>query len=349
MAAKGGLGRGLNNKGLGIDALIGSRPVTKKKTESEKAESIETKTETVSNKKTDKTNMASTKKISETKKQEKVKEVVKEVIKEVKAEEYVNISLVYPNKNQPRKAFDEEALSELAESIKNYGIISPIIVKKNDDFYEIIAGERRWRAAKLAGLKQVPVIVREYDEQAAAEISIIENIQRENLNPIEEAKAYRRLMDDYSLKQDEIAEKVAKSRVFITNSLRLLKLDERVQRMLEDKLISAGHARAILAISDSDGQYEIAQKAFHNNLSVRDIEKLVRDYGKVQIKSEPESEAEGIKLAYEDMGLKLSEALGTKVSINRKKDNKGRVEIYYSSIEQLEELMSQIINNKNNK
>lgn len=349
MAAKGGLGRGLNNKGLGIDALIGSRPVTKKKTESEKAESIETKKETVSNKKTDKTNTTSTKKISEMKKQEKVKEVVKEVIKEVKAEEYVNISLVYPNKNQPRKAFDEEALLELAESIKNYGIISPIIVKKNDDFYEIIAGERRWRAAKLAGLKQVPVIVREYDEQAAAEISIIENIQRENLNPIEEAKAYRRLMDDYSLKQDEIAEKVAKSRVFITNSLRLLKLDERVQRMLEDKLISAGHARAILAISDSDGQYEIAQKAFHNNLSVRDIEKLVRDYGKVQIKSEPEPEAEGIKLAYEDMGLKLSEALGTKVSINRKKDNKGRVEIYYSSIEQLEELMSQIINNKNNK
>lgn len=341
MAAKGGLGRGLNNKGLGIDALIASKPATKKKNEN-----IEKKTATSAKSQTKAKNTTSDTKKTKT----EVKEVIKEVVKEVKVEEFVNISLVSPNKNQPRKAFDEEALAELADSIKNYGIISPIIVKKNDDFYEIIAGERRWRAAKLAGLKEVPVIIRDYNEQTAAEISIIENIQRENLNPIEEAKAYRRLMEEFSLKQEEIAGKVAKSRVFITNSLRLLKLDERVQRMLEDKLISAGHARAILGLSDEEAQYEIAQKAFHSNLSVRDVEKLVRNYGKSVAPVKAVEESEAIKAIYEDLALKITEALGTKVAINRKDGNKGKLEIYYNSVQELEGLTEQLLkNNKYNK
>lgn len=338
MAAKRGLGRGLNNKGLGMDALIAPKPSSRKTTEaSEKKETSKAKAPVKAKEKT-----AAPKK--------EVKEVIKEVIKEVKVEEYVNISLVSPNKNQPRKVFEESALAELAESIKQYGVISPIIVKKNEDFYEIIAGERRWRAAKLAGLKEVPVIIRDYSAQTAAEISIIENIQRENLNPIEEAKAYKRLMEEFSLKQDEIAGKVAKSRVFITNTLRLLKLDERVQRMLEDKLISAGHARAILGLSDEEAQYEIAQKAFHSNLSVRDVEKLVRNYGKVAVAAKPAEESEAVKAAFEDLALRITEALGTKVAINRKDEKKGKLEIHYNSIEELEALSEALMKyNKNNK
>lgn len=339
MAAKGGLGRGLNNKGLGIDALISAKPSNKNKDNSDKT--VKTPSKTTS----------SVKKPVKEKENERVvtKEVVKEVIKEVKVEEVVDIALVSPNKKQPRKVFEESALAELAESIKNYGIISPIIVKKSDDFYEIIAGERRWRAAKLAGLKKVPVIVREYNDQTSAEISIIENIQRENLNPIEEAKAYQRLMEEFSLKQDEIAEKISKSRVFITNSLRLLKLDERVQRMLEDKLITSGHAKAILGISDMDAQYDIAQKAFKGNLSVREVERLVRTYGKLSEKKVIE-ESDSIKAIYEDLTLRVSEALGTKVIINRKDNNKGRLEITYSSVEELEVLTDYLLKlNKNNK
>ena len=341
MAAKGGLGRGLNNKGLGMDALIAPKSSPKKKTEvAEKKESSAVKAPAKAKKTATEPKTVKT----------EVKEVIKEVVKEVKVEEYVNISLVSPNKNQPRKVFEESALAELAESIKMYGVISPIIVKKNDDFYEIIAGERRWRAAKLAGLKEVPVIIRDYSEQTAAEISIIENIQRENLNPIEEAKAYKRLMEEFSLKQEDIAGKVAKSRVFITNTLRLLKLDERVQRMLEDKLITAGHARAILGLSDEEAQYEIAQKAFHSNLSVRDVEKLVRNYGKVAVVTKPAEESEAVKAAFEDLTLKITEALGTKVAINRKDEKKGKLEIHYNSLEELEALSETLIkHNKNNK
>ena len=336
MAAKGGLGRGLNNKGLGIDALIASKPASKKKQTATETKKTSPKTATKAKSATEET------KIKEV-------EVIKEVVKEVKVEEFVDISLVSPNKNQPRKVFEESALAELADSIKNYGIISPIIVKKTEDFYEIIAGERRWRAAKLAGLKEVPVIIRDYNEQTAAEISIIENIQRENLNPIEEAKAYRRLMEEFSLRQEDIANKVAKSRTVITNSLRLLKLDERVQRMLEDKLISSGHAKAILGISDENAQYDIAQKAFHSNLSVREVERLVRTYGKSAPKKILE-ESEAIKAVYDDLTLRITEALGTKVAINRKDNNKGRLEIYYNSVEELEAISGYLLkNNKNNK
>ena len=177
----------------------------------------------------------------------------------------VKINKVEPNREQPRKDFDEDALMELADSIKQFGVLQPILVQKKKDYYEIIAGERRWRAAKLAGLKEVPIIVKEFTEQEIVEISLIENIQRENLNPIEEAMAYKRLMEEFELKQDEVATKVSKSRASITNSLRLLKLDPRVQKMLEEEMISTGHARALLAISNKDKQYEIAQKVFDEN------------------------------------------------------------------------------------
>ena len=194
----------------------------------------------------------------------------------------MKINMVEPNRDQPRKKFDEDAILELADSIKQFGVLQPLLVRKNKDYYEIIAGERRWRAAKQAGVKEVPVIVKEYTEQEIVEIGLIENIQRENLNPIEEAMAYKRLMEEFELKQDEVATKVSKSRASITNSLRLLKLDPRVQKMLEEEMISTGHARALLAISNKDKQYEIAQKVFDEKLSVRDIEKLVKDLKKIK-------------------------------------------------------------------
>ncbi len=195
-----------------------------------------------------------------------------------KSEMLVKISKVEPNRTQPRKQFDEDALLELSESIKQFGILQPLLVSDKGDYYEIIAGERRWRAAKLAGLKEVPVIIKEFNDQQVVEISLIENIQREDLNPIEEAMAYKRLIDEFKLKQDNIAERVSKSRTAVTNSLRLLKLDERVQQMLIDEMISAGHARAILAITDKDKQTSVAMKVFDEKLSVRETEKLVKQY-----------------------------------------------------------------------
>ena len=165
-----------------------------------------------------------------------------------------------PNREQPRKSFDEDALQELADSIKQFGILQPLIVKKKDDYYEIVAGERRWRAAKIAGLKEVPVILKEFNEQEIVEISLIENIQRENLNPIEEAVAFKRLMEDFSLKQDEIAERVSKSRTAVTNSMRLLKLDKRVQQMVVDEMISTGHARALLSLENDELQYTVGSE-----------------------------------------------------------------------------------------
>ena len=201
---------------------------------------------------------------------------------ETKKELTLPIDKIEPNPDQPRNQFDEDTLQELADSIKQYGMLQPILVTPKDDFYEIIAGERRWRAAKQAGLNEVPVMIRKYNENEIVEIALIENIQRDNLNPIEEAMAYKRLMEEFELKQDEVATKVSKSRASITNSLRLLKLDPRVQKMLEEEMISTGHARALLAISNKDKQYEIAQKVFDEKLSVRDIEKLVKDLKKIK-------------------------------------------------------------------
>ena len=215
---------------------------------------------------------------TETKVVEKI--VEKKVIVKEPAETMVKINQIEPNRNQPRTNFDEDALQELADSILQYGVIQPIVVNKKDDYYEIIAGERRWRASKIAGLKEVPVIIKEFSAQEVMEVALIENIQREDLNPIEEALAYQRLINDYNLKQDEIADKVSKSRAAVANSLRLLKLDERVQKMLIDDMISSGHARTLIGIQNGDKQYALAMKVFDEKLSVRDIEKLVKKGGK---------------------------------------------------------------------
>ena len=230
------------------------------------------------------------------------------------------IHKIEPNPDQPRNQFDEDSLQELADSIQQYGILQPLLVKKKDKYYEIIAGERRWRAAKMAGLEEVPVIIREYDDHEIVEIALIENIQREDLSPIEEAMAYQRLMKEHHLKQDEIAEKVSKSRAAITNSLRLLKLDPRVQNMLEEEMISSGHARALLAIHDGDLQYEIAVKVFDEKLSVRDIEKMVKIMN--QPKKEKEKSEDQYQFLYKDLEETMKQVLGSKVSIKNKKNNR---------------------------
>lgn len=275
---------------------------------------------------------------------EKVEPVKKAVGKaessaeEKKTEMFVKISKVEPNRRQPRRQFDEDALLELSESIKQYGILQPLLVSDKGDFYEIIAGERRWRAAKLAGIKEVPVIIKEFNDQQVVEISLIENIQREDLNPIEEAMAYKRLMEEFNLKQDEIAEKVSKSRTAVTNSMRLLKLDEKVQQMLIDEMISSGHARAILAIPDGELQSTVAMKVFDEKLSVRETEKLVKAVMEPpkQKKTEKNTAEDAI---YESLEEKMKGIMGTRVFIHRKKNNKGKIEIEYYSKDELERII----------
>ena len=253
------------------------------------------------------------------------------------AEVKVKITKVEPNKEQPRKNFDEDALIELSESIKQFGVLQPLLVQDKKDYYEIIAGERRWRAAKMAGLKEVPVIIKDFTEQEVVEISLIENIQRENLNPIEEAIAYKRLLTEFNLKQDEVAERVSKSRTAVTNSMRLLKLDERVQQMLIDDMISTGHARALLGIDDKDSQYQVAQEIFDKKLSVRETEKLVKKMQKEKTLPPKEKETidEKVLLAYHDVEEKMKAIFGTKVSINAKDNKKGKIEIEYYSMDEL--------------
>jgi len=260
-------------------------------------------------------------------------------------EVFINISLVEPNRNQPRKEFDKESLSELANSIKQYGILQPIIVQKNGDMYEIIAGERRWRAAKEAGLTEVPVIVRDYDKQKVMEISIIENIQREDLNPIEEAMAYQSLMEEYGLKHDELAEKVSKNRSTITNSMRLLKLSKNIQQMLIDGKISTGHAKVLLSVENINEQEKIAQELIDKSLSVRELEKLVKKYTKPRKKKDDKDDKD-YSLFYREYEDRLKDILGTKVQINTKDKNKGRIEIdYYSAaeLERIVELLNSIV------
>ena len=251
----------------------------------------------------------------------------------------VKITKVEPNREQPRKNFDEDALQELADSIKQFGLLQPILVQDRKDYYEIIAGERRWRAAKLAGLKEVPVIIRNYTEQEIVEISLIENIQREDLNPIEEAQAYKRLLTEFHLKQDEVAERVSKSRTAVTNSLRLLKLDPRVQQMMVDEMISAGHARALLAISDVEKQYSVAMRIFDEKLSVRETEKLVKTILNPSKKKETSSSDSAEDAIYESLEEKMKNITGTRVFIHRKKNNKGKIEIEYYSRDDLERII----------
>lgn len=260
----------------------------------------------------------------------------------------VSIDKVEPNAEQPRKAFDEDALMELSDSIKQHGVLSPLWVHEvkngKETFYEIIAGERRWRAAKKAGLKEVPVIIMDLTEQEIVEISLIENIQREDLNPIEEALAYKKLLDEFNLKQDEVAERVSKSRTAVTNSMRLLKLDERVQQMVIDEMISTGHARAILAITDKEKQYEFAQRVFDEKLSVRDVEKEVKKLSSEKSQEQkPESKIDPKLLTiYNDLQEQMKKTLGTKVAIVPKDNKKGKIEIEYYNQDELDRLVMMI-------
>lgn len=254
----------------------------------------------------------------------------------------VKISLVVPNAEQPRKTFEKEALDELTASIKEYGILDPLLVRKKGDTYEIIAGERRWRAAQAAGLKEVPVICREYTEKQAAEIAIIENLQREDLNAIEEAQAYQQLIDDYDLSQEDVANIVSKNRTTITNSLRLLKLAPELQTMLVDGVISAGHARALLAIEDTELQKKIANTIVESKLSVRETEKKVKSLTRKKPEKKKTDEAD-YSIFYKEYEEKLTEALGTKVHINRKDNKKGRIEIDYYSMSELERIVEKLV------
>lgn len=275
---------------------------------------------------------------SDTEAEKKVVEKVVEKIVEKPIELKVKIGEVEPNREQPRKKFDEDALVELSESIRQFGILQPLLVQKKDGYYEIIAGERRWRAAKLAGVKEVPIIVKDFTEQEIVEISLIENIQREDLNPIEEAMAYRRLMDEFHLKQDEIAERVSKSRTAVANSMRLLKLDTRVQQMVVDEMISTGHARTLLAIEDGEYQYTIAMRIFDEKLSVRETEKLMKDLQKPKKEKEKVNDTQ-MEIIYHQLEEKIKAIVGTKVSIHHKGNQKGKIEIEYYSQSELERLI----------
>ena len=312
---KGGLGKG-------IDALIA--PSVKKEADKEKI----------------------VEKVVEKVVEKPVEKIIEKVV-EKPVDVRMKIDEIEPNRMQPRKKFDEDALQELAESIKQYGLIQPIVVKKNNDYYEIVVGERRWRAARIAGLKEVPVIIKEYDNKESMEIAIVENLQREDLNPIEEAEAYRRLIDEFGLKQDEAAQKVSKSRTAVTNALRLLKLDERVQKMVIDDMISGGHARALLAIEDKEEQYGMAMTVFDNKMSVRETEKLVRDYlKKLEEKDSDEKtkkkDFSQIETIYGQLEERMKSIIGTKVAIRSRNYKKGKIEIEYYSNDELERIIDLI-------
>lgn len=311
MAQKKGLGRGLNDLLGTSDA---SRSPRSKKTAESSSSSSEKEVKTVT------------------------KEVIKEVVKEV--EQKININLIEPNKSQPRKQFDEEALQELSDSIKKYGVLEPLIVTKKDNYYEIIAGERRWRAARLAGIKEVPVVIREYTDKEIMEISLIENIQREDLNPIEEAQAYEALISQYNLKQEEVAERVSKSRSTITNSLRLLKLCEDVRQMVMYNMISTGHARALIPIEDPKLQYETAAIVYDQKLSVRETEAYVKSILEAkpeEEKGKKETKAD-LSVFYSDIENKLKSILGAKIAIKASNNNKGKIEINYYSQDELDRI-----------
>ena len=280
-------------------------------------------------------------KTEKTVKTEKKPEQKNEESQNSSGEILVKINQVEPNREQPRKEFDEDSLMELADSIKQFGILQPLVVQKRKDYYEIIAGERRWRAAKIAGIKEVPIIIRDYTDQEIVEISLIENIQRENLNPIEEAMAYKRLLEEFHLKQDEVAERVSKSRTAVTNSMRLLKLSPRVQQMIVDDMISTGHARALLAIDDEEQQYQLANRIFDEKLSVRETEKLVKALKNP--KKEVKKQKSEHTFVYDNIEEQMKNIIGTKVSVNPKANGKGKIEIEYYSEEELERIYDLIM------
>jgi ParB family chromosome partitioning protein len=276
---------------------------------------------------------------------EKPVEKIVEKIVEKPVDIYLKIDEIEPNRSQPRKKFDEDALQELSESIKQFGLIQPIVVKNQGKYYEIVAGERRWRAARMAGLKKVPVLIKEYNEKESMEIAIVENLQREDLNPIEEAQAYHRLIEEFGLKQDEAAQRVSKSRAAVTNALRLLKLDERVQEMVIEDMISGGHARALLALEDKDDQYATAMMIFDNKMSVRETEKFVRDkLKKAEEKKpeEPKKDFSQMETIYRQLEERMKSVIGSKVSIHSKNYKKGKIEIEYYSNDELERIIDLI-------
>lgn len=250
----------------------------------------------------------------------------------------IDINLIKPNKEQPRKNFDAEKIAELANSIKEHGVIQPIILKQEDNnIYTIIAGERRWRAARLLSLKKIPAIIMNLDDKKLLEVSLIENIQREDLNPIEEALAYKKLLVEFNLTQEELSKKISKSRTAITNTIRLLNLDERVQEYLIDGVISEGHGRAILSLDDNEKQYEVAQNIIDNNLSVRETEKLIKDLSNYIVKEEKKIEKKDIYI--DEIKNKLESLFVTKVEIKNSKNDKGKIEIKYNSKEDLQRII----------
>lgn len=278
--------------------------------------------------------------MSEVKPKSEVKEVVAKDVKDKGPVTTVKITMVEPNKNQPRKTFNEDSLQELADSIKLHGVIEPLIVQDRKDHYEIIAGERRWRAAKKAGLREVPVIIKNYTEKEIVEISLIENIQREDLNPIEEALAYKALLEEFNLKQDEVAERVSKSRAAVTNSLRLLKLCEPVQQMIIDDMLTTGHARALIGIDNPEEQHSLALKIFDEKLSVREVEKLVKNLHKPAKPKKLDDKT--LQVIYQDIEEKLKQTLSTKVSVSSKGNGAGKIEIEFYNHDDLDRILEMI-------
>lgn len=310
--------KGLGN---GLDTMLGVNTTQARKSKTSKSDNIETK--------------------------EVIKEVIKEVVKEVPTEMTLKIKDIEINKEQPRKLFNEDALQELADSITQHGVIEPLVVTKRDNYYLLVSGERRWRAAMKAGLKEVPVVVKDYTDQEILEIGIIENIQREDLNPIEEAQAYKKLIDEFHLKQDDVAERVSKSRTAITNILRLLKLTDTVQEMVIDEKLTNGHARALIPIEDADLQYETACKVFDERLSVRETEKLVKKIlhdlaNPKPITTEDETTVEDLSFLYREIEENFKTKLGAKTTIKTKNNDNGKIEIQYSSRDELEHIMELI-------
>ena len=249
---------------------------------------------------------------------------------------------VEPNRSQPRKKFDSKGLNELADSIREHGVITPILVQKEDGYYQIIAGERRWRAAKIAGLKEIPAIIKNYEGSEKLAISLIENIQREDLDVIEEAQAYRQLIDDYALTQEQVAKRLSKSRTAITNAMRLLNLDERVQAMLAEGAIAMGHARALLAIKSKTAQYALAQKVAAEQMSVREVERAVKQLSGSPGKGSKPRKKKGSDPYLRDLEEKMAQAVGTKVIISEKARGKGKIEIEYYSMAELDRLFELI-------
>lgn len=356
--AKRGLGRGLGAL-FGedtVEEVISEEKATARKHESALSETKnKTENHIVNKKQNAEKNTEVRKNVQKNEKREAqtsetgIFDVVKEISPQEQEKEVqtqteleLKISEIEPNRDQPRKAFDEEQLEELADSIRKYGVLQPLLVQKKGESYEIIAGERRWRAAKLAGLKMIPAVIREYSPQQAMEIALIENVQREDLNPIEEAQAYQRLMQEFSLKQEEIAERVSKNRTTITNCMRLLNLAPEVQQMLVEGRIASGHARALLAVADPYQQLELAKKVELERMSVREVEKAVKLLGKEKKEKKKSQVDEAVELVFQDMENRMKTVMGTKVNISRKDKSKGKIEIEYYSEAELERLVELI-------